>query len=221
MDVHIIVIVIQYVCLLFSLSVHEAGHAAMADYCGDPSARLMGRVTLNPVKHADPIGTVIMPLALMFFGAPFLFGWAKPVPFNPANLRDRARGAVYIALAGPGTNLLLALFFALVLRIIVLVSGIGSEAELYGTPLSVIPLYMVMINCVLMLFNLIPLPPLDGHHVLEYFLPPAGKRIMERIGPFGLLIAVLLAGRVIGTPLLLLMSFTEKYALNGFGAFFG
>ena len=110
------VLLIQYPCLLFALCFHESAHAWTADKCGDPSARLLGRVTMNPVKHADPIGTVAMPLIMMVFGVPFLFGWAKPVPFNPVNLRNIRRDPVLIAMAGPASNVLLAVVTVLMLH---------------------------------------------------------------------------------------------------------
>lgn len=208
-------ILMQYVCLLFSLCVHEAAHAAMANYCGDPSARLMGRLTLNPLKHIDPLGTVVMPLLMMITRFPFLFGFAKPVPFNPRNLNNIRRDPMLIALAGPGSNLLMVIAATLVLRISVLAFGITTVEELSHSPATMIALYMVVINLVLMLFNCIPLPPLDGHHVLEFFLPPAGKRVLQQIGPFGLLIAILVGGRLIHPPLEFLLNLVLVYGLFG------
>ena len=180
-------ILISYICLLFSLCVHEAAHAAMADFCGDPSARLMGRVTLNPIAHIDPIGTVVMPLLMMFTGIQYLFGWAKPVPFNPVNLGNIRRDPVFIALAGPASNFIIMVIALIVTRIVWTVTG--SPPNLVGLFL----LGMVSINFVLMIFNMIPVPPLDGHHVLYYFLPPSGQRILEQIGPFGIIIAIIVA----------------------------
>lgn len=211
------IILMQYVCLLFSLCVHEAAHAAMADRCGDPSARLLGRLTLNPVKHADPVGTVIFPLLAMFLRFPFIFGWAKPVPFNPINLRDRNRDPVLIALAGPASNLVLAILFSLVLRVLVLMQGIETVEGLFSSPACVFVFYMVVINLVLMLFNLIPLPPLDGHYVLNYFLPPEGQRVLMSIGPFGIIFAVLIGARLIAVPLNYLRTVVVMYALEGLG----
>lgn len=176
-------IVLQYICLLFSLSIHEASHAATANYWGDPTARLMGRMTLNPIKHADLMGTVILPLFAMISGFSFLFGWAKPVPFNPRNLTDRRRGPVYIALAGPGSNLLVLIFSIAVLRALSFLPA-SETTGLFITAM----LFLLMINAVLLLFNLIPLPPLDGHHVLEYFLPYEMQKQFEKIGPYSLII---------------------------------
>ena len=185
-------VLLSYVCLLFSLSFHEAAHAAMANRCGDPSARLLGRMTLNPIPHIDPMGTLILPLVLMFSGSGLLFGWAKPVPFNPANLRNIRRDPVLIALAGPLSNLLLALTFAVLLRLVAMLSGVESPQELIDSPLATLCFMMIILNVVLMVFNLIPLPPLDGHHVLYYFLPPSGQRALEQIGQFGIIIVILL-----------------------------
>lgn len=209
-------IVIQYFCLLFSLCTHEAAHAAMADRCGDPSARLMGRLSLNPIKHADPIGTVVLPLLLMFSGFPFLFGWAKPVPFNPRNLRDIRRDPVFIALAGPASNLLLAIAFVFGLRLAVLLTGVQSLEEMFATPICLVALLMVMTNLALMLFNCLPVPPLDGHYVLYYFLPPGGQEKLRQIAPFGILIVFLLGGRVIGPPLMFMLKLVAAYGLYGF-----
>jgi Zn-dependent protease len=206
-------VLIQYVCLLFSLCVHEAAHAAAADQCGDPSARLLGRLTLNPVKHADIIGTVVFPLMAMLMSIPFLFGWAKPVPFNPINLRNRTRDPVLIAMAGPASNLGLAILFILLLRILVLTQGPGIMDTLPGF----FVLSMVGINLILMLFNLLPVPPLDGHYVLNYFLPPRGQEVLAQIGPFGILIAIFLGMRLVSPVFYVLKNGVIHFALNGIG----
>ncbi len=185
-------LILQYFCLLFALCFHEAAHAAMANYCGDPTARLMGRLTMNPVKHADPLGTVILPIIMMVTGFPYLFGWAKPVPFNPRNLNNMRRDPVLVALAGPGSNLLLALVAVILLRIIIIIDSAAPGIAVLGT-LSMILFTLIVINVLLLLFNIIPVPPLDGHHVLEFFLPPEGQRVLNQIGPFGILIAIFVA----------------------------
>jgi len=189
-DFDLSVIVLQYMCLLFSLSFHEAAHATMANYWGDPTARLLGRMTLNPIKHADVMGTVVLPLIAMFSGIP-LFGWAKPVPFNPRNLTDRKRGPVWIALAGPGSNLLLVLFAAIVLRALAALTNVLPDSPVLNMFMLTF-FFLALINSILMLFNLIPLPPLDGHHVLEYFLSPEAQRKYESIGPYSLIILFVL-----------------------------
>lgn len=185
-------IIIMYPCLLFALCVHEAAHAAMANWCGDPSARLMGRLTLNPMSHIDPIGTVLLPIIGMISQFPFLFGWAKPVPFNPANLNDIRRDPVLIAVAGPASNLLMALGAVILIRVVDMIVGLSTIA---ASQPYLIDLFIafILINLILVIFNLIPVPPLDGHYVLHYFLPPSGQRVLEQIGPFGIIIAVLFA----------------------------
>lgn len=183
-------ILIGYFALLFSLSVHEAAHAATADRWGDPTARLLGRVTLNPLAHIDPLGTVILPLLMMIGRFGVLFGWAKPVPFNPRNLRDMRRGPMYIAIAGPSSNVLMAVFFIFLARfsdILVQWAGLSGLPMLFRELLVA----LIGVNLVLAFFNLIPVPPLDGHHILYYFLPEGGQRVLEQIGPFGIIIAIM------------------------------
>ncbi len=192
------VLLIQYPCLLFALCFHEAAHAWTADRCGDPSARLLGRVTMNPIKHVDPIGTVVMPLLIMVSGMPFLFGWAKPVPFNPVNLRNIRRDPVLIAMAGPASNVLLTLVTIVMIRILLGLTDAGLLSDVIAGQTLVFFAYFAMINLVLALFNMIPVPPLDGHYLLNYFLPPSGQQIMQQIGPMGILIAILVARPVLG-----------------------
>jgi len=191
-DLNIPGMLLGYVCLLFALSVHEAAHGAISNRCGDPSARLLGRVSLNPLAHIDPIGTVVMPLLMMVSGYPFLFGWAKPVPFNPRNLRNMRRDPVFIALAGPIANLLLATLFVFASRFVTTLFHEGLQSNV-PILLAAFLQGMIAINLVLAAFNLIPVPPLDGHHVLYYFMPESGQRALEQIGPFGILIAIMVA----------------------------
>lgn len=189
--------------LIFSLCVHEAAHAAMATYCGDDTAKLKGRLSLNPLVHIDPLGSIIMPLILLTMNTGFIFGWAKPVPFNPNKLNNIRRDQVLIAMAGPASNLALALLFCLIGRIVSMSIGLDATPDLFLKFLY----FTIMINLVLMIFNLIPVPPLDGHYALNYFLPPQGQRIMQQIGPFGILIAILVAQPILGTVLGPLMRF--------------
>jgi Zn-dependent protease len=193
--------VLMFVCLIFSLSVHEAAHAAMADRCGDPSARLLGRVTLNPIPHIDPIGTVVMPLLMLFTGIPFLFGWAKPVPFNPRNLHNPRRDPVLIAIAGPLSNLMLALLTIFLMRVAFIIFGVAPVLDSIFYLLAGL---MILLNLILMLFNLIPVPPLDGGHVLYYFLPESGQKMLDQIGPFGILIAIFFVSRYLDKPIMVL-----------------
>ncbi len=212
----ILQIIVQYTCLLFCLSAHEAAHAAAADRFGDPTARMLGRLTLNPIKHADPLGTFILPLLMMITQFPFLFGWAKPVPVNIRNLRNPKLHSVFVAIAGPSANLLLALVFTFVLRLTVIMNGITTPDEMFSSPACLVSISIVMINLVLLLFNCIPLPPLDGHHVLNYFLPPEGQRFLQQMGPFGLIIAITLGSRIISPPLQYIAGFLLTYGLTGF-----
>ena len=184
-------IVINYMCLLFSLCVHEASHAAMADRCGDPTGRLLGRISLNPVRHADPIGTVILPLFAMITGFRFFFGWAKPVPFNPRNLRNRRRDPVLIALAGPASNLLVALSAGVVLRVFAQFAGGMVESPVLPLILTIF-ITLVGVNIMLMVFNILPIPPLDGYHLLDYFLPPQAREAVEKFGPYSMLFLMLI-----------------------------
>lgn len=202
---------VQYVVLLFSLCFHEAAHAAMANRRGDPTARLLGRMTLNPLAHIDPIGTVILPLFMLFSPIPFLFGWAKPVPFNPRNLKDIRRDPALIAAAGPVSNLLLAITLTLILKIVVLVWQAVPLSSIFPV-LAVIIFYMVMVNFLLALFNLIPVPPLDGGHLLHPLLPMGAQRAIEQIGPFGILIAIFVANRILPVPLDILGGLVRSFA---------
>lgn len=191
-------IVLQYICLLFSLSVHEAAHAATAERCGDPTARMLGRVTLNPVAHIDPIGTVVMPLLMMVTGIPYLFGWAKPVPFNPRHLGNIRRDPVLIAVAGPASNFLLLLATIFVTRVAFMILGVETVVDTLFFRFAVL---MIVLNLTLMVFNLIPIPPLDGGHVLYAFLPESGRRVVDQAGPFGILLAIFVMSRYLGGPL--------------------
>lgn len=195
-DLDLKFVVMQYIVLLFSLSVHEAAHAAMADRCGDPTGRLLGRVTLNPGKHIDPIGTVVMPLLMMVLQIPYLIGWARPVPFNPRNLGNIQRDPVLIALAGPASNIVIACVAMIVLRVTLMVAGVGEgEISPYFETFFTMAMLLILLNLLLAVFNMIPVPPLDGHYLLRAFLPPGGQQVLESLGPFGILIAIFVANR--------------------------
>jgi Zn-dependent protease len=207
-------IILQYFCLLFSLCVHEAAHAAMANWCGDSTARLLGRMTIDPRKHIDPVGTVVLPLLMMVTNVPYLFGWAKPVPFNRTRLNNYNRDPVLIALAGPASNVLIALTSAILLRILLLLMANGVAVPSPGA-LVMFLTSMIIINVVLALFNMIPLPPLDGHHVLYYFLPASGKEMLSRIGPFGIIIAIVFLAPMLQTPMMYGFLFFLKIGSHG------
>ena len=151
---------------LFSIIIHEVSHGAMADYLGDPTAKNAGRLTLNPINHLDPIGSILVPLILIISRAGIIFGWAKPVPINPFNLRDKVYGQAKVAIAGPLANILVALIFGIVLRFLPFL----FSARI-GENLIIIFSYIVWINLLLAIFNLLPIPPLDGSHILFTFLP--------------------------------------------------
>ena len=192
---------VQYFCLLFALCVHEAAHALMADYRGDSTARFLGRITLDPRKHADILGTVVFPILAMATGSGFLFGWAKPVPFNPLNLKDRARDPVLIAIAGPASNVIMGCVSLLILLVLRLAYTGGIMDPSLFKVVAMLFLNFTAINFVLALFNVIPVPPLDGHYVLKYFLSPSAANMLERIGPFGIIIALLVAGPWLGVAM--------------------
>lgn len=162
--------IFQIVILIFSVVLHEVAHGYMANYLGDPTARLAGRLTLNPLKHIDPKGSVFLPLILKLTGSPILIGYAKPVPYNPYNLRGKW-GEALVALAGPGTNILLALIFGLAIRFF------GGMIDLALVRAFAV---IVFINMLLALFNLIPVPPLDGSKIFSTLLPGEAGRAYER-----------------------------------------
>jgi Zn-dependent protease len=212
-------------CLLFSLCVHEASHAAMADRCGDPTGRLLGRISLNPMRHADPLGTVILPLLAMITRFPFFIGWAKPVPFNPRNLRNRRRDPVLIALAGPTSNLLVALSAAVVLRVIAQLAGSMVESPVLPLLLTIF-VTLVGVNIMLMVFNFLPIPPLDGYHLLDYFLPPSAREFVDKFGPYSMLFLMLIVfnTRILQVPMEILMKGIMFLAFAGtplYSAFMG
>lgn len=168
--------VFQIIVLIFSAVIHEVSHGFMAEKLGDNTARIAGRLTFNPFKHLDFFGSFILPMSLYFLsGGNFIFGWAKPVPYNPLNLKNPLRAGGLIALAGPLSNFFIALFFGLILRF----GGINLLSSEIGVLFSVI----VYINILLGVFNLIPIPPLDGSKVLIGFLP-SNFKIQNNISIF-------------------------------------
>jgi Zn-dependent protease len=165
-------ILIWFAIFLLSLTVHECAHAFAAEKSGDPTGRYLGRITLNPIPHIDILGTVIFPLIAFTSGA-MMFGWAKPVPFNPMNLRDRRWGEIFIALAGPFSNILLVILFMIIAKVVIPDPLMLQYALRYddGDPVAMVLNTGITLNIVLAVFNLIPIPPLDGHHVLRNLLP--------------------------------------------------
>jgi Zn-dependent protease len=187
-------IIFEIIVLIFSIIIHEISHGYVAELLGDPTARLQGRLTLNPVKHIDPLGSIVVPIITALSG--FTFGWAKPVPFNPYNLKNRRTGELLIAIAGPLSNLLIAFIFGLFIRF-----GIGGSIIFLQ-----LCAYIVIINIALAVFNLIPFPPLDGSKILFAIFPPtqywAGVRAsMERYSIFFVLVVVIFLWQFI-TPVI-------------------
>lgn len=174
------------VAFLFAISLHEAAHAWTANLCGDPTAKMLGRITLNPLRHIDPFGSILMPLLGMISHIGFI-GWAKPTPVDPRNFRRKVLDDVIVSVAGPASNLLLVVIFATILKIMVRYmrpSSMSASAQ----PLIYLVLTSLSINLVLMIFNLLPVPPLDGSHVIRHFLPEPALQVYDRMGMYGLLL---------------------------------
>ena len=209
LDINVAQIFIALIVLLFSLTVHEMAHAWTADRLGDPTARQLGRVSLNPLVHADPIGTILFPLIAMVSGAP-LIGWAKPVPVNLRYLRNPRRDYVLIAAAGPASNLCLAIAAATTLTLLPISPQTLGEANV-SVPVARILSQLIQLNVLLAVFNMVPIPPLDGGNVLAGLLPPRLAIVFNQIRPYGfiLLYALMLTGTLsmlIVPPYLLITS---------------
>lgn len=195
-------IVIHALPVLFAITLHEAAHGYVARHCGDPTAWQLGRITLNPVKHIDAIGTLLVPALLLFASkGQFLFGWAKPVPVDFGRLRKPKQDMLWVAAAGPAANLLMALGWAAMLKLAVVMPD-----NVYSLPLQEMARAGIHVNAVLMLLNLLPLPPLDGGRIVVSLLPwrlAMGFAQLERFG-FVILLALLFLGGldIILTPLL-------------------
>jgi Zn-dependent protease len=187
-NINLVEVFIIFVVLLFSLSVHEAAHAWTADRLGDPTARLLGRITLNPAVHADPIGTIVFPLIGLLTNVNFLLGWAKPVPVNITRLRGHwKRKYMLIAAAGPASNLVLALIASLVLRVL---PGTTLEPTVDAALAPLIRFLDVAVglNVLLAVFNMVPVPPLDGGNVVAGLLQGPVAEMYERLRPYGFII---------------------------------
>ncbi len=208
-DLNVAQIFISFIVLLFSLTMHETAHAWTADRLGDPTARLLGRVSLNPAVHADAIGTIVFPLLALATGAP-LIGWAKPVPVNTRRLRHDRRDYVLVAAAGPAANLALSVVAAALLAGLP-VSPLTLGEVNVSVPVAAILSQATRINVLLAVFNMIPIPPLDGGNVLGGLLPRGARRRFNALRPYGflLLYALMLTGQleaIIAPPYRLLLS---------------
>lgn len=198
-ELHIVQkIVIMAPPLIFAIVLHEVAHGWIAYKLGDNTAKDMGRLTLNPISHIDLFGTVLMPLLLFVLtNGKMVFGYAKPVPINPYNFRDPKRDMALSSIAGPGVNILMAIAFALLLRLVMpTLEGMTPQPawDWFALPLSLMFGYGVVINVVLAVLNMIPIPPLDGSRVVYWLLPPRQAALYYRIEPYGTLILMLMIG---------------------------
>ncbi|MBX9893785.1 MAG: site-2 protease family protein [Nitrosomonas sp.] len=206
--------------VILAITMHEAAHGYMAKKFGDLTAFNAGRISLNPARHIDPVGTILVPMTLFILskltiGAGFLFGWAKPVPVNFVNLRHPKRDMLWVAAAGPGANLLMAFFWALMIKLALLMPEVS-----YAKPLALMGIAGIEINVILMVLNLLPLPPLDGGRMAVSLLPHRLAYQFSRIEPYGFMILLLLLfsgalGALIGPVILwvkiFIVSFFELY----------
>ena len=186
MDINFAQVFIAFIVLLFSLTVHEMAHAWTADRLGDPTARLLGRVSLNPIVHADPIGTVLFPILALVANVP-LIGWAKPVPVDVRRLRHQRRDYVLVAAAGPASNLVLAVAAAIALRLLP-VSPMTLGEPNVSAPMASLLSRAMTINVLLAVFNMVPVPPLDGGNVLSGLLTGSMAETFDKLRPYGFLI---------------------------------
>ena len=198
--------IITLAILILSIVFHEVAHGYAANWLGDPTARLAGRLSPNPILHIDPIGSVLVPGILFLTHAPFLFGWAKPVPYNPYNLRNQKWGEAFVAAAGPLANLFLAVIFSILIH---LANALGLSASFVD-----MAMYVVFINILLALFNAIPFPPLDGSKIIVPFLPfglsqkyRALATYMENLGFVALFLCVFIFMQILWTPFSAIVTF--------------
>jgi len=210
-------ILFKLIVFLFAISFHESAHAWMANRCGDPTARMLGRISLNPIKHIDPLGTILLPLVAMFTHIPVL-GWAKPTPVDPRNFRRPVLDDILTSVVGPISNFTVASCAVLILAAISFTSQIGhgivqnmpwayltnnldvlaAQTNSVLMPISLLAYELMVINIVLGVFNLIPVPPLDGSHVLRHLLPEPIRRVYDTMGLFALLALVYFGGNFLG-----------------------
>ncbi len=207
MDLSLATIVLWAVPVVFAITLHEAAHGYVARMFGDRTAELQGRITLNPLAHIDPVGTILVPgvliLAAKLGGPAFVFGWAKPVPVNFGNLRNPKRDMLWVAAAGPGANLAMAVFWALALKLI----ASAAPGSVHGLLMANVG---ISVNLVLMALNLLPVPPLDGGRIAVSLLPLRAARAWSRIEPFGLFVIIgLLASGLLNDVMAPILRFAE------------
>lgn len=200
-------IAIWGVPVLFAITLHEVAHGWVASRLGDSTAKMLGRLTLNPAKHIDPIGTVLVPLILLILPGALLFGWAKPIPVNTRNLRNPKRDMAYVAVAGPLANLFMAIIWVILMRISHTVfTNPGLQEGFIAMSQA-----GVIINLILMLFNLLPIPPLDGGRILSSLLPTKYSLLLDRIEPYGFFIILgLIVLDVFDVVLLPILSYLSR-----------
>ena len=208
MELRHIILFFQLIAFLFAISIHESAHAWMASRCGDQTARMLGRITLNPLKHIDPVGTILLPAMALLMHFP-VFGWAKPTPVDPRNFKNPVRDDILTSVAGPASNFLVVIVAVVLLGLLALTSpsahyvvqtlarSSGNLALDAGwiTPLALMLYQLMVINILLGIFNLIPIPPLDGSHVLRHFLSGGVLNLYDRVGMFGLMLLLFFGGR--------------------------
>ncbi len=188
-------ILYQVIAFVFAICVHESAHAWTANQCGDPTARMLGRISLNPIKHVDPIGTILVPLIGLYSGIGFI-GWAKPTPVDPHNLRHQIKDDILVSLAGPVSNILLGVIAVVVLFVVARVAG-NAGPDSIAQPIALLCYAFISVNILLAAFNLIPVPPLDGSHVFRHMLPEASRRVYDMVGYVGILLLFFMGGPVI------------------------
>lgn len=202
--------------VILAITLHEAAHGYVARYFGDPTAEQMGRITLNPVRHIDPIGTILIPLLILFFSAgSFLFGYAKPVPVNPRFFKNPRRDMAWVALAGPAANFAMALFWTAILKICFLNGGGGGNTFWVAMAGS-----GILVNLVLIVLNLIPIPPLDGGRIAVGWLPLPAAAALNKIEPYGFwIILILLFTNILGELMNPAISFLMRILTLVFSAY--
>ena len=183
--------IFSIIVLIISIVIHEFAHGYSAYLLGDDTARLSGRLTLNPIKHLDPFGSVILPLFLVLSGSGFVIGWARPVPYNPNNLQKGRMGEFIVAFSGIAANLFVAIIFGLLIRIAPMIGIQALTSSGVISPFYDIASIIVQVNLILAIFNIIPIPPLDGSKVLFAFIPPKYRNIQNFMEKWGLFLLVI------------------------------